>query len=266
MGIDLECALRLLTLAWTPENKTSDGHTSGEWRAALASAFWRIASLQSKAPYLYRRRPRRLVVGLGGPLYRRPWRPNGRLPRTGRLREQRSPLASVLAFATALEQAQQPNASIYFAPTQIMRPSTPLLDPTIAVTPANTPAAAYLPTKLPPQAAARSRPAPGGLLKGTTLLTYRGHKEWVRAVAWSPDGTKIASGSHDKTIHIWDTQTGNLLHVYQGHSWMVTGVAWSPDGSSHRFIRQHQQSHPVGTIQREDPRLSRPTERGHCKR
>lgn len=42
MGIDLERALRLLVTPWGPDGKTADGRESGEWRAALASVFWRV--------------------------------------------------------------------------------------------------------------------------------------------------------------------------------------------------------------------------------
>ena len=31
------------------------------------------------------------------------------------------------------------------------------------------------------------------------------HSEWIRSVAFSPDGTKIVSGSDDKTIKVWDS-------------------------------------------------------------
>ena len=35
------------------------------------------------------------------------------------------------------------------------------------------------------------------------------HSDWIRSVAFSPDGTKIVSGSVDKTIKVWDS--GALL-------------------------------------------------------
>ncbi len=37
------------------------------------------------------------------------------------------------------------------------------------------------------------------------LYTYRGHSSYVDAVAWSPDGRRIASGSHDQTVQVWQT-------------------------------------------------------------
>jgi hypothetical protein len=43
--MDLERGLRLLTLAWTPEGDTADGHSSKEWRAALAGVCWRLGQL-----------------------------------------------------------------------------------------------------------------------------------------------------------------------------------------------------------------------------
>ena len=33
------------------------------------------------------------------------------------------------------------------------------------------------------------------------------HSDWIRSVAFSPDGTKIVSGSDDKTIKVWDFGT-----------------------------------------------------------
>ena len=38
---------------------------------------------------------------------------------------------------------------------------------------------------------------------GETLFTYRGHTKGVEAIAWSPDGMRIASGADDDTVHVW---------------------------------------------------------------
>src|SRR5205085_1096255 len=56
------------------------------------------------------------------------------------------------------------------------------------------------------------------------------HSYWVMSVAYSPDGTKLVSGSQDGTARVWDTATGQLAHELAGHSLMIQGVAWSPDG------------------------------------
>ncbi len=67
---------------------------------------------------------------------------------------------------------------------------------------------------------------------GHTLLTYQGHSDHVRHVAWSPkNGTRIASGSTDKTVQLWDPATGRTLLTYQGHTDSVASIAWSPDGT-----------------------------------
>jgi WD40 repeat protein len=47
---------------------------------------------------------------------------------------------------------------------------------------------------------------------------------------WSPDGSKVASGSLDKSVRIWDTSNGRNLRVLKGHTHYVIGVDWSPDG------------------------------------
>jgi WD40 repeat protein len=46
-----------------------------------------------------------------------------------------------------------------------------------------------------------SMPTPISLV--TPLYTYQGHSSGVNAVAWSPDGKRIASGSDDKTVQVW---------------------------------------------------------------
>ena len=71
--------------------------------------------------------------------------------------------------------------------------------------------------------------APTPLPMGTLPYTYKGHSDWVWAVAWSPDGKHIASGSVDKTVQIWDTVNGGHVLTYQGHSNTARAVAWSPD-------------------------------------
>ncbi len=48
--------------------------------------------------------------------------------------------------------------------------------------------------------------------------------------AYSPDGTRIATCSHDRSAAVWDARTGSLLHRLAGHTDRVVALAWSPDG------------------------------------
>ena len=59
-----------------------------------------------------------------------------------------------------------------------------------------------------------------------------GHSSCVNSVAFSPDGSRIVSGSGDKTIRLWDAETGDAIgKPLEGHSSYVNSVAFSPDGS-----------------------------------
>jgi WD40 repeat protein len=64
------------------------------------------------------------------------------------------------------------------------------------------------------------------------LLVLRGHTRAVNQVAFSPDGTRIASagGDGDATVKLWDSQTGELVRTLSGHKWGVYNLAFSRDG------------------------------------
>ncbi|KAJ7844004.1 WD40-repeat-containing domain protein [Mycena olivaceomarginata] len=54
----------------------------------------------------------------------------------------------------------------------------------------------------------------------------------ILSVAFSPDGTRIASGSVDKTIRVWDAATGQQVgDPLAGHTSSIRSVAFSPDGT-----------------------------------
>jgi WD40 repeat protein len=55
------------------------------------------------------------------------------------------------------------------------------------------------------------------------------HTGSVYSVAISSDGKYALSGSEDRTIRLWDIETGNLIRTFEGHRRAVTSVAISPD-------------------------------------
>ena len=65
----------------------------------------------------------------------------------------------------------------------------------------------------------------------TLPYTYSRHTGAVLGVAWSPDGTRIASASADRTVQVWEAVSGHRLLTYTGHKSFVLSVAWSPDGT-----------------------------------
>jgi WD40 repeat protein len=71
-------------------------------------------------------------------------------------------------------------------------------------------------------------PATGRLLR--TLAAKDGHTDAVNAVAWRPGTKELATGSLDKTVRIWDTETGRVLRVLKEHADAVLGLAFSADG------------------------------------
>jgi WD40 repeat protein len=58
----------------------------------------------------------------------------------------------------------------------------------------------------------------------------QGHTDWVNAVALSSDGRRVVSGSYDKTLRVWDIESGQSLRTLQGHTSEVNAVALSSDG------------------------------------
>jgi WD40 repeat protein len=67
------------------------------------------------------------------------------------------------------------------------------------------------------------------------IIRLDGHSDMVSNLAWSPDGTLLASASLDQTIRIWDVQVnsvafGQAIKILQGFTDWVLDVSWSPSG------------------------------------
>lgn len=55
------------------------------------------------------------------------------------------------------------------------------------------------------------------------------HTDEVRSVAFSSDGVSIVSGSNDKTVKVWDVQTGGVIKTFYGHKYWISSVSISTD-------------------------------------
>ncbi len=54
----------------------------------------------------------------------------------------------------------------------------------------------------------------------------------IRAITFSPDGTKIAAGCEDKLLFVWDVASGELVKKVNAHAQPVYDVSFSPDGKT----------------------------------
>jgi WD40 repeat protein len=59
---------------------------------------------------------------------------------------------------------------------------------------------------------------------------FVGHHHAVNACAVTPDGRRVVSASEDRTLRVWDIDTGHLVAVLEGHAGRVLGCAVTPDG------------------------------------
>jgi WD40 repeat protein len=67
-------------------------------------------------------------------------------------------------------------------------------------------------------------------LDTSLIRTLQGHTKPVLAVALSSDGRRAVSGSSDKTLRVWDLESGQTLRTLQGHTSGVLAVALTSDG------------------------------------
>lgn len=67
--------------------------------------------------------------------------------------------------------------------------------------------------------------------QGRWYANLRGHEAAVRAVAFHPSGTYLASASYDKTVKLWDVESRRCTKTLEGHKGLVRSVSFSVDGS-----------------------------------
>jgi WD40 repeat protein len=70
---------------------------------------------------------------------------------------------------------------------------------------------------------------------GEPYLSLPSHSLPVTCVAFSADGIRLATGSHDTTIKLWDTATGALLQTLSGHTAAVEAIAFLPSPNPNEY-------------------------------
>ncbi len=58
---------------------------------------------------------------------------------------------------------------------------------------------------------------------------YNAHNKAVLSLSWSPDGTMLAAGSEERSISLWDAQSGEYLIISKDNNSPIKSLSWSPD-------------------------------------
>lgn len=66
------------------------------------------------------------------------------------------------------------------------------------------------------------------------IAKARHAQEWIEAMENSPDGMKLAVGSHDNTIYVYETFEYDLIAKIEGHKSFIVSIDWSMDS---KYIR-----------------------------
>jgi WD40 repeat protein len=63
------------------------------------------------------------------------------------------------------------------------------------------------------------------------ISSWPAHAKWIEDLAFSPDGTRLASTSGDMTVKVWQAPTGEELLTLGGHAATVNNAVFSQDGT-----------------------------------
>jgi WD40 repeat protein len=155
---------------------------------------------------------------------------------TALAKDPKARFGSTRAFANALEQAHQTEQVPSSAPTILATPTKPAstMQPVPEAAPSNLPPTQLASLDKDGERPVLATPTSDKVAESAAWrlpYTYRGHSSSVRAVAWSLNGMRIASGSVDNTVQVWNAANGSKIYTYRGHSGAVYALTWSPDGT-----------------------------------
>lgn len=143
-------------------------------------------------------------------------------------KDPRQRFSRIQEFAQAFEQAAHASPA-HVIPNMTM----PKIEAVVRYTstiPVPLSPAAFIPST-PSSILSGTRSIPGTAPIGTTLLIGEGHTDLIQALTWSPDGSRLASASMDRTMKVWNVRNvENPLRFSIKLASEVQAVAWSPDG------------------------------------
>jgi hypothetical protein len=65
---------------------------------------------------------------------------------------------------------------------------------------------------------------------GQEIRRFQGHTEFVRSLAFAPDGRRALSTGRDQTVRLWDVNTGQQLQAFNVPKVWLTAICFTPDG------------------------------------
>lgn len=86
------------------------------------------------------------------------------------------------------------------------------------------------PASSSPSAGNRAADSPFNPETCREVQTLSGHRGVIYGIAYSPEGSRIASGSYDGTVKLWDLSRGQEIKTFSGQGGNILSVAYSPDG------------------------------------
>src|SRR6266545_476933 len=82
---------------------------------------------------------------------------------------------------------------------------------------------------------ARGDPGAAQPAPRTEIRRLTGHKDAVWCVALAPDGRRAASGGKDRTVRLWEVETGREVRTLPAQAQEVRALAFAPDGKHFLF-------------------------------
>ena len=133
--------------------------------------------------------------------------------RLGQVLDKMVEMATSRRFQSALEVLDALNSALY------ARTKTPRIIPTKSLN-------QFLQAATPEVSPTSNSP----IKNWRCIYTLKGHTQSIRSLALTPDGEILASASDDKTIKLWQLETGQELCTLRAHSKSVCSIAISADG------------------------------------